>query len=104
MPCGTCSWQIWLLVMCIVTGSSGVAGALLLVWAPNEEGLEPLPPWMEEKEKNRFKEIIDNYTEDSSKRNRSRIMEMFQFVKASKEEIENILEEDAVEEDEYDDL
>ncbi|GMI09194.1 hypothetical protein TrVE_jg1212 [Triparma verrucosa] len=59
---------------------------------------------MEEKEKNRFKEIIDNYTEDSSKRNRSRIMEMFQFVKASKEEIENILEEDAVEEDEYDDL
>ena len=59
---------------------------------------------MEEKEKNRFKEIIDNYTEDSSKRNRNRIMEMFQFVKASKEEIENILEEDAVEEDEYDDL
>ena len=39
------------------------------------------------KERTKFKDIVETYTTDAQKRNRSRIMELFNFVQESKKEI-----------------
>lgn len=53
----------------------------------------------EEKEKSRFASTINAYTEEATKRNRSRIMELYHFVQDSKAAISMILEQNIIEED-----
>ena len=51
----------------------------------------------------KFHGLVNAYQADATKRNRSRIMEMHTFVQENKKEIAMIMEEDVVDDDEYDD-
>jgi hypothetical protein len=55
------------------------------------------------REMSKFHGIVNAYQQDATARNRSRIMEMHSFVQENKREIALIMEEDVVDDDEYDD-
>ncbi|GMI29507.1 hypothetical protein TeGR_g3958 [Tetraparma gracilis] len=58
----------------------------------------------EEREKTRFIKAVGGYQEDARERNRARIMEIYQYIQESKSDINKIIEEEAPDDDEYDDM
>jgi len=55
------------------------------------------------RERTKFKDLVDVYMSDAQKRNRSRVMELYDFVQESKKEIFTKLSDVAMEDDEYND-